>query len=313
MTPHASKPLAQGLDSFSYYLHWRYGGQTVDQLLDRVIALGLSALQININGPRHRALTGTTTDHIRLVGERARQEGIALEVASGGTDPSKMRLVLELARQLGAEVVRTTVNETGSEEVIERAARNLRQIAPEYEESGIALAVENHEDLTAEQVVELLHRVDSPAVGAVYDSGNSIPFYKDPIEEARLLAPYVRTTHIKDHVLVRDGENVWSVGTALGAGRIPLKEIVDVLSTTPHLSRLMTQVCYGYAVRMPCEPSVRPALDLFDPIERPADDTEIWAPHGDGDHGYLEADDAHLEAASGHVETSVRYVSDLLS
>ena len=104
----------QGLDSFSYYLHWRYGDQTIDQLLGRVSSLGLKALQININGPRHRALTGTTSDHFDRVGTRAKEMGIALEVASGGTDPSKLRLVLELARRLGAEVVRTTVNQRGN-------------------------------------------------------------------------------------------------------------------------------------------------------------------------------------------------------
>ncbi|HAA74951.1 TPA: hypothetical protein DCE37_07530 [Candidatus Latescibacteria bacterium] len=118
-----SERLKQGLDSFSYYMHWRYGGQTIDQLLDRVANLGLSALQININGPRHRALTGTTTEHFCRVGERAKEMGITLEVASGGTDPSKMLLVLEMARQLGAEVVRTTVNERGSETVLEKAAK----------------------------------------------------------------------------------------------------------------------------------------------------------------------------------------------
>ena len=69
-------------------MHWRHGGQTIDQLLDRVGSLGLAALQININGPRHRALTGTTSAHFRRVGARAREMGIALEVASGGTDPS---------------------------------------------------------------------------------------------------------------------------------------------------------------------------------------------------------------------------------
>lgn len=304
--------LEQGLDSFSYYLHWKFGGQTIDQLLDRVHGLGLAALQININGPRHRALTGTTTDHVVRVGKRAKEMEIALELASGGTDPSKMRLVLELARLLGAEVVRTTVNEPGSDAVVEMAARNFKQVAPEYEDAGIALAIENHEDLTAEEVVDLIERIDSPAVGAVYDSGNSIPFYKDPVEEARLLAPYARTTHIKDHILVRDGTDVWSVGTPLGLGRIPLPEIIEVLRTAPHLKRLMTQVCYGYAVKMPQETGNRPSLDLFEPIDRPEDDREIWAPSGGGNHGYLEADAEHLDAAARHVETSVAYMARLL-
>ncbi len=302
----------QGLDSFSYYLHWRYGDQTIDQLLGRVSSLGLKALQININGPRHRALTGTTSDHFDRVGTRAKEMGIALEVASGGTDPSKLRLVLELARRLGAEVVRTTVNQRGNTAVIAQAAKALSEVAPEYEELNVALAIENHEDLTAEQVVDLIERVGSPVVGAVYDSGNSIPFYKDPIEEARLLAPYARTTHIKDHILLQDGGRVWSVGTALGKGRIPLAEIVDVLRSAPHLKRLMTQVCYGYAVRMPGPPAEIPSMPLYDPIDRPDDSTEIWAPDTDGNHGYLVADAAHLVSAAGHVVSSVAYMRDLL-
>lgn len=301
-----------GLDSFSYYMHWRYGGQTIDQLLDRVHGMGLSALQININGPRHRALTGTTVEHFRRVGDRAKELGIALEVASGGIDPSKLRLVLELARQLGAEVVRTTVNENGSEDVIARAAVAVGQVAPEYEEVGIALAIENHEDLTAAEVVDLIERIDSPAVGAVYDSGNSLPFYQDPVEEARLLLPYVRTTHIKDHILVQNGDAVWSVGTPFGLGRIPLAEIVAVLRTAPHLSRIMTQLCYGYAVHMPSPPSEIPALPLYEPIDKPADSLVIWTPSTEGKHGYLQPDADHLDAAATHVETGVAYLKRLL-
>ena len=274
--------------------------------------MGLSALQININGPRNRALTGTMTEHIQRVGERAREMGIALEVASGGTDPSKMRLVLELARQLGAEVVRTTVNETGTTDVITKAAAAFKQVAPEYEEVGIALAIENHEDLTAEQVVDLIERIDSPAVGAVYDSGNSIPFYKDPVEEARLLAPYARTTHIKDHILVRRGDTVWSVGTPFGKGRIPLAEIVDVLRTAPHLKRLMTQVCYGYAVRMPERSGGVPSMDLYDPVDTLPDEMDVWVPDTEGKHGYLEAGESHLQSAERHVASSVTYIDRLL-
>lgn len=305
-----SRAIDLGLDSFSYYLHWRWGGQDIDTLLDRVARLGLSALQININGPRHRALTGTTVEHWQRVGARARSLGIALEVASGGIDPSKLRLVLELARQLGAEVVRTTVNEAGSDSVIERAASALGQVAPEYEEAGIDLAIENHEDLTAAEVVQLIERIDSPAVGAVYDSGNSIPFFQDPVEEARLLAPYVRTTHIKDHVLVQTESGVWSAGTPLSAGRIALGEVIEILRTAPHLKRLMVQVTYGYAARMPPFPQHVPALNLYEPIEPPANATQIWAPSGDS--GYLQPDAEQLQAAARHVETSVAHMRSLL-
>ena len=239
--------------------------------------------------------------------------GIALEVASGGTDSSKLLLVLEMARQLGAEVVRTTVSQPGSEQIIADAAAALGRVASEYEESGIALAIENHEDLTAAEVVDLIERIDSPAVGAVYDSGNSIPFYQDPVEEARLLAPYVRTTHIKDHILVRAGDDVvWSVGTPFGMGRIPLPKIVEILRTAPHITRLMIQVCYGYAVRMPSPPAEVPPMHLYKPIDRPDDTRDIWTPSVVGAHGFMQPDACHLDAAARHVEASVAYMKDLL-
>ena len=301
-----------GLDSFSYYMHWRHAGQTIDTLLDRVAGMSLSALQININGPRNRALTGTTPEHFRRVGARAREMGIALEVASGGTDPDKLRRVLSMACDLGAEVVRTTVGQPGSDEVIADAAAALRRIAPEYEDAGVALAVENHEDLTAAEVVDLIERIDSPAVGAVYDSGNSIPFYEDPVEEARLLAPYARTTHIKDHILVRSDGVVWSAGTALGEGRIPLPEIVDVLRNAPRLTRLMVQVCYGYAVRMPAPPEAVPPMPLYEPVDRSDDTLRVWAPATADAGGFLTPDAEHLDAAARHVETSVAYMKGLL-
>ena len=310
---HGGHTVNPGLDSFSYYMHWRYAGQTIDTLLDRVSSMGLSALQININGPENRALTGTTPEHFRRVGARAREMGIALEVASGGTDPDKLRRVLQMARDLGAEVVRTTVNQRGSNEVIADAAAALRQVAPEYEDTGVDLAVENHEDLTAAEVVDLIERIDSPAVGAVYDSGNSIPFYQDPVEEARLLAPYARTTHIKDHILVRSGGVVWSAGTALGAGRIPLPEIVDVLRDAPHLTRLMVQMCYGYAVRMPAPPDMVPSTPLYEPVDRDDDTLRIWSPSGADAHGMLQPDTDQLDAAARHVETSVAYMKNLLA
>jgi|GEM_PF-1036226 len=295
-----------GLDSFSYYLHWRYDNQAIDTLLDRVTALDLTALQININGPNHRALSGSTTEHFRSVGSRAAELGIALEIASGGTDPSKMLLVLEMARNLDADVVRTTIDERGDDigATLKQQAARISLVAEQYEAADVSLAVENHEDLTASELVELLQLVDSPAVGAVFDSGNSIPFYQDPIEEARLLAPHARTTHIKDHVLVRDNDGeVWSTGVALGSGRIPLTEIVEVLAAAPHLERLMIQVCYGYATKMPKPPQCVPDMPLYEIITTP-EDTGIRLPS-------QEVTQDVLETAARHVESSVEFMREL--
>ena len=205
--------------------------------------------------------------------------------------------------------------------IVEGDRHRARVIPPEMGDYVFRLTVidaqggsaQDEVHVSAAQVVDLLQRVDSAAVGAVYDSGNSIPFYQDPVEEARLLAPWVRTTHIKDHILVKDGESTWSVGTALGQGRIPLAEIIDVLRTAPHISRLMTQVTYGYAVRLPVAPRDIPSISLYEPVDRPADDLGIWVPSRDAEHGYLTPSEEQLDTAARHVETSVTFMNDLLA
>ncbi len=75
----------------------------------------------------------------------------------------------------------------------------------------------------------------------------------------------------------------------------------------------MTQVTYGYAVRMPPAPSSIPALDLYDPINRPAEDLTIWTPSTTDGHGFLTPSAAQLAAAADHVETSVNYMNRLLA
>ncbi|MBT3601719.1 MAG: hypothetical protein HOE48_20010 [Candidatus Latescibacteria bacterium] len=74
----------------------------------------------------------------------------------------------------------------------------------------------------------------------------------------------------------------------------------------------MTQVCYGYAVRMPVPPADVPPLALYEPIEKPKDSRVIWTPSTDGKHGYLQPDADHLDAAANHVEAGVAYLKDLL-
>jgi 3-oxoisoapionate decarboxylase len=60
------------------------------------------------------------------------------------------------------------------------------------------LALENHIDLTADEMVDLITTLNSPWLGVCLDTGNNVRLHEDPVMVADKLSPFARATHIKD-------------------------------------------------------------------------------------------------------------------
>lgn len=83
------------------------------------------------------------------------------------------------------------------EDGVRRVVEALRQLAPRAEEAGVTLGLEN--TLTAEQNLEILSEVGSPAVSVYYDTGNSAAYgYDVPGEIRRLGNERICEMHLKD-------------------------------------------------------------------------------------------------------------------
>lgn len=81
---------------------------------------------------------------------------------------------------------------------IERLTKMFVEAVKEAERFGIRLAMENHIDFTADEMLELLTNVNSPYLGMNFDTGNFVRLLDDPIKGMEKLAKYVYATHIKD-------------------------------------------------------------------------------------------------------------------
>jgi len=77
--------------------------------------------------------------------------------------------------------------------VVER----LKRIMPKAEEAGVVLGVESY--LSAEQHVDLLNRVNSPALKVYYDVANSHEMGYDIYKEIRDLGELICEFHVKDN------------------------------------------------------------------------------------------------------------------
>lgn len=226
-----------GLDSYSYRYAaglWGWRSEAVlspEGYLERAKELGLAGVHFADLGH----FPSLETEYLSCLRTKAEQRGLYLELGTGGTDPRHLEMALHVAATLGSRVLRTFVGafrwhaDAPARETIERAAEGLRQVMPLAERLGVRIAVENHLDLTTEEMLTLLERVGSEYLGVCLDTGNPLGLLEDPVAAAEALAPYTFTTHLKEFKAVLRRAGLVLRGTALGRGDVPNAEIVAIL------------------------------------------------------------------------------------
>lgn len=104
------------------------------------------------------------------------------------------------------------------------------------ERQGLTLCLENHGQLagTGAQVLEILNRVDSPALKSTFDTGNFLLVEEDPLRALDALLPRIGHVHVKDFKEDPQGRYQSLAGkrfegTPAGGGLVRLETIVGRL------------------------------------------------------------------------------------
>jgi len=110
---------------------------------------------------------------------------------------------IERSRDIGADVMRVVgsslmFRKEPHEPQLERLTRMFSDAVKVAERNNVRLAVENHIDFTADEMLRLVTAVNSPYLGINFDSGNFVRLLDDPVKGMEKLAKYVYATHIKD-------------------------------------------------------------------------------------------------------------------
>jgi sugar phosphate isomerase/epimerase len=113
-------------------------------------------------------------------------------------------------------------------EQIARTVRPLRAAARAAAATGVQLALENHADLRASELCELLDRVGEPALGICFDTANALRVGDDPLAAAMVLAPFVRMLHLKD-CEAPDGSLTGPRSVRYGQGIVPLEAVLEAV------------------------------------------------------------------------------------
>jgi len=121
------------------------------------------------------------------------------------------RRSLTLARELGAPCITTEPGgpvEAGASwsKALQLFVEGLKPVAEHAEEEGVLLLIEPEPELlieTADQFLELMQHIDSPAIGLNFDIGHFYCVGDEPAPTVQRLAPYIRHFHLEDIAATR--------------------------------------------------------------------------------------------------------------
>ena len=120
------------------------------------------------------------------------------------------------------------------QEMLAHARDTLTRESSRVADAGLTLAIENHQDLGSEELVEITEGL-GPHAGICFDTGNAFSVGEDPVAFVRRAVHRIRHVHLKDYVAQFTTEGYRLVRCAIGDGAVPFQEIAAVLreSVTP--------------------------------------------------------------------------------
>jgi 3-oxoisoapionate decarboxylase len=228
------------------------------RFLDHARALKARGVQVGL-GAREDA----AADALR---ERARAASMYLEgIASlprDQADVARFEAEIRTAKRAGAEVVRTAMlsgrryesftSTAAFRRFADASFHSLSLAAPVVARHDVRLAVENHKDWRADELIAILKRLGNDHVGVCLDTGNSIALLEDPMEVVLALAPWAFTTHFKDMALEEDRHGFLLAEVPLGTGILDLPKVVQALRATRPEIRFNIEMITRDPLKVPC-------------------------------------------------------------
>lgn len=286
-----------GIDSYCY--HRAFGevypqqpappaSRTVEWFIDRahqldVDGVSLESCFINPRNQEFLAQIREKLDGYRLDRVYAWGHPDGLEGGKNEAAYDDMLQSLQHSRWIGADVMRVVGSSLlfrhephGPQ--IDRLTRMFSSAVREAEKFGIRLAVENHIDFTADEMLELLTNVNSPYLGMNFDTGNFVRLLDDPIKGMEKLAGYVYATHIKDLKIQRGvapDEWYFFSSTPVGDGIVDNHRLAQLLHQANYQGFLAVEIDflhpdYGNDEDQAVEQSVRELRKIASSVTQPA-------------------------------------------
>ena len=273
------------IDSYSYHRYFGeiYAGieqdpgirMTMRGFLDRAHALGVAGVSVEscfIPNPSSQEIAELRTSLGELGLECVWAWGHPGGLRSGEAPEqvADLKRHTEIAAAVGAKVMRICCGgrRTRPADWSTHKAKLLpllNDASAHAREHGVVLAIENHIDFLADELVELIETIDSPWLGVCLDTANNLRMLEDASVAIDKLAPYARATHVKD--IVANGGNprdfaFWP-SVPVGKGLIDIPRAFDALRKHNYTGLLALEIDYLHPAYESDERAIADSLDYM--------------------------------------------------
>lgn len=200
---------------------------SLEDMLDSAVELGCGVFQVC----DYWLLEEADPDFLIRLAAAAAERGLELELGTRGVEEEHLSRFLEMARAVGARLVRSMLSSPRGTPSIEAAIESLRAIMPAYETARVTLGLETYEQFSTDEVLQVIDAVGSPALGVCLDPGNSVARLEFPEEVVAKTAPHVVNLHVKDFAFARKEGMIGFTfaGAPLGEGQLDYDGMVDAV------------------------------------------------------------------------------------
>ena len=217
--------LFSGCCAYSYEKYLLSGKMTMEEFILKAVELGIDGVDMTTY-----YLKSTEPGYLVSLRHLAFKNGVPFSGAAIGTqmcqpDPTKRAAEIEGIKKwvdatdwLGASHLRVfggvVPQGATDEQGIQWVAETMKVACDYAAQKGITLGIESHGGITAraENILEILHRVNSPYAGCNLDLTH---FRENEYAQIEMLVPYATHTHIRDHFdrgnLPIDLDRVWQM------------------------------------------------------------------------------------------------------
>lgn len=265
-----NRPLRLGMHTYTLHFFglgesWGFGKdyyfqQTMSlyELMDKAVEWELDGLQITkVDLLTTDKENPFDTENLKKVGEAAKDHGLFLEFNASFHAGSDSRVnctvkeALEIGYALGAELVKFSLDIVRPRELYGSCMHPevMRQMALRYQEFqeaipliekfGMQVAIENHTDTFADEILWIVDKLNHPLIGTCVDTMNPLQVMENPYYAMERMLPKAFCCHFSDDIMVVDPLGVHDIGAPHGQGSMDCPRMVRQIRELSSMDKII--------------------------------------------------------------------------
>ncbi|EGT3621219.1 TIM barrel protein [Morganella morganii] len=218
------------LHAYAYHLNMRFEKILPGDLLDIANEHHLPGVKIHVLDGETQSLSAMTDDQLAVFAEKAKRYHLDINIETSASDNKTLDEAIRIALKTGASSVRFYPRYEGAlSDVLRLISADIRYLKEHYQHSGLTFVLEQHEDLKGHELVSLIKDADFPELTLLFDFGNMINACELPMDALADMQEYITQVHIKDAVILEEGDGFGHKACRSGEGNLPFKDMLRAL------------------------------------------------------------------------------------